>query len=519
MIKTTMIIGMLLVFTLTASFARAEVSLSAVFSDNMVLQQEMRVPIWGKADPGEKIILKLDKLQVTTITAADGKWRADFTGLKAGGPYTLNVSGKNTLTVQNVLVGEVWFCGGQSNMEFSLDRARDAETEIANADYPGIRMFTGRNVVAATPRDETAGKWVVCSPADAGKFSAVGYFFAREIFRARKVPVGMLNVSAGWTPAEAWMSREALLAVPELQYIVTRWDQSDNPKAKLEYQQQLTEWNVAAEKARAEGKPEPPKPKGPPDPNFIHRASGLWNGAVVPIIPYAIRGAIWYQGETNDSRGYQYRKLFPALINDWRKTWGQGDFPFLFVQVASVLPPDPVPVESEWAELRESQALALKLPNTGMAVTVDIGEEKDVHPKNKQDVGYRLGLWARARVYGEKILYASPMYKSMKVEGNKIRLTFDNVYQGLDTRDNSPLQGFAIAGEDRKFVYAEAKIEKGKVIVWSEKVPNPVAVRYAWANNPLGCNLYNSANLPAAPFRTDDWPAKTATATAMYIDL
>jgi sialate O-acetylesterase len=497
----------------------AGLTVPAVFSDNMVVQQDMVVPVWGKGDAGDNITVTLDKYTAKSVVGQDGKWRCDLPKMTAGGPFTMTIAGKTKIDIANVLIGEVWFCSGQSNMDFELSRVNNAGEEIKAANYPTLRLFTARQVVAGTPQDNVPGKWIIITPENAAKITALGYFFGREIIKSRKVPVGLVQASCGWTPAESWMSREALMSDPDFHYIVKRWDDSAAPDAKAKYDQAMIEWKTASDTATKDGKPLPVKPLKPADPNFIHRASGLWNGSVFPLIPYAIRGAIWYQGETNEVRAHQYRKLFSTLITYWRKAWGIGDFPFLFVQVASVLPPDPVPIESEWAELRESQAMALKLPNTGMAVTVDIGDEKDVHPKNKQDVGLRLGLVARAKVYGEKKLeYSGPQYKSMKVKNGQAVLSFDYIGKGLVVKGGEPLKGFYICGPDKKFVTAQAKISGKNVIVWSDAVKEPVSVRYAWANNPMGCNLFNKADLPAVPFRTDDWPGKTVGFTALTID-
>ncbi len=518
--STVLVAALAGVVALAGMGARAEVRLPAVFSEHMVLQQGVAAPVWGWATPGEAVTVELGGQTVKATAGAEGRWRCRLGPLAAGGPLVLTVAGANRIEIQDVHVGEVWFCGGQSNMEFPLERANNAAAEIAAAKDPRIRMFTARNVVAAEPREEVDGRWVVCSPETAGKFSALGYLFGREICGVRNVPVGLVHASAGWTPAEAWTPREALLGHPDLRYIAERWDAvaAAYPEAKARYEKAMAEWQAASDKAKAEGREAPPQPSGPADPQFIHRASGLYNGSVHPLIPYGVRGVIWYQGETNDSRGYQYRKLFPALINGWRAAWGREDLPFLFVQVANVLPPDPTPVDSEWAELRESQALALALPHTGMAVTIDIGEEKDVHPKNKQEAARRLALVARATVYGEDVPCSGPVYKAMRVEDDAVHLAFDHVHGGLVAGGDAALSGFAIAGADRRFVYAEARVVGDEVVVRNAAVTAPVAVRYAWANNPAGCNLYNRAGLPAVPFRTDDWPAKTQDSTALFID-
>jgi len=506
------------VFAVTAC---ADVRLHPLFSDHAVLQAGMKAPVWGTATPGEGVTVEFQGQSHKATADAAGRWRVDLADLKAAAePAELKVvpSVGAPVIVKDVLVGEVWLASGQSNMEWPVEKSLNPEAEVAAAQFPGIRQFLVKKTVAFAPQDWVEGTWVVCSPETAGKFSAVAYFFGRNLHNVRKTPVGLVNCSAGWTPAEAWMSRAALQSDPDFAYILERWDAATEAAAR--HAEAMKAWKADAEKAKAEGRPEPAQPAKPRvDPNFIHRASGFWNGGIAPLVPLAIRGVIWYQGETNEARGYEYRKLFQALIRGWRDAWARPDLPFLFVQVANVLPPDPQPVESEWAELRESQRLALALPRTGMAVAIDVGEEKDVHPKNKQEIARRLALVARAQVYGEKDLaFSGPLYRAMKVEERAIRCEFDHAVGGLATPERASLRGFAIAGEDRKFVYADAKLDGETVLVSSPQVPQPVAVRYAWANNPAGCNLQNKAGLPASPFRTDDWPAKTAGFKKLYID-
>jgi len=509
---------------LLSGLARAEVRLPRLFSDGMVIQRDQAVPVWGWAAAGETVRVRFAGQEKRSRADAGGTWRVELGPVKASAEgRSLVVSGSagsRAAEVRDVVVGEVWVCAGQSNMEFALERARDGEKEVAAARFPGIRLFGVRPVVAREPRDNVEGAWRACTPASARKFSAVAYLFGREVHQRLRVPVGLIHASCGWTPGEAWMSRDALLAVPELRYIVDRWDaiSARHPEARADYAARKKAWEAEAKAAKAAGKAPPPAPKGPPDPMFIHRAAGLYNGAVAPLAPFAMRGVVWYQGETNEVRGHQYRLLFPALIRDWRRTWGGRPFPFLFVQVANVLPPDPQPRMSEWAELRESQAIALALPNTAMAVTIDIGEEKDVHPKNKQDAAHRLALAARARVYGEKgLVYSGPAYERMAVEEGTIRLHFTHTGSGLMAKGGE-LRHFAIAGADRTFVWADAAIDGATVVVRSPAVPRPVAVRYAWANNPAGCNLYNREGLPAAPFRTDRWTEKTRGYTVLTVD-
>ncbi|MBI1929950.1 sialate O-acetylesterase [Candidatus Poribacteria bacterium] len=506
------LIGLLLGCSLLITSATiAEVKLPAVIGDNMVLQQHAKVPIWGTADPGEQITVSLGAQQVATTADNEGRWMVSLNSLDAGGPFEMTIAGNNTLTLRNVLVGEVWVCSGQSNMQWSVKASADAEGEIAAADYPMIRLFSVKRTVAEGPLPDTEGSWGACSSQTVGDFSAVGYFFGGELHKMLDVPVGLIHSSWGGTPAEAWTSRPALESEPDFKPILDRWEQilAEYPQAKQKYEDQLAEWKQAAEAAKAEGKPEPRRPGAPLGPDHPHRASGLYNGMIAPLIPYAIQGVIWYQGESNADRAYQYRKLFPAMIQDWRSAWKHGDFPFLFVQLANWRETKPEPVESDWAELREAQLMTLTLPKTAIAVAIDIGDAADIHPKNKQEVGRRLALAAQSIAYGKEVVYSGPIYASMTTEGNKVRLRFmPHTADGLMAKGDEPLKGFAIAGQDHKFVWADARIDGDTVVVWSDQVPHPVAVRYAWADNPV-CNLYNKAGLPASPFRTDDWPGVT----------
>jgi sialate O-acetylesterase len=324
------------------------------------------------------------------------------------------------------------------------------------------------------------------------------------------VPIGLIHTSWGGTPAEAWTNREVLEAEADFEPILTRHAErlADFPRAKEEHAKKLEDWKLAAEKAKAEETKPPRRPRAPLGPDDPHSPAGLYNGMISPLIPYGIAGAIWYQGESNAGRAYQYRKLFPAMIKNWRKDWKQGNFPFLFVQLANFMATKPEPGESAWAELREAQTMTLSLPNTGMATIIDIGEAKDIHPKNKQDVGKRLALWALARTYKKDVVPSGPIYRSMIVDDGEAMLNFDHVGGGLVARGGEALKGFAIAGADRKFVWADAKIMGNTIVVRSDDVPELVAVRYAWADNPV-CNLYNKEDLPAGPFRTDSWPGVT----------
>jgi sialate O-acetylesterase len=498
---------------------RAEVKLPSLLSDGLVLQQGMKVNIWGTADPGERVAVTLKDQQVTGIADSEGQWKVKLGPLNAGGPFTMIIVGKNTITVHDVLVGEVWVCSGQSNMEMPVGTNRqgwslgvaNSQDEIAHADYPTLRLFTVQKAVASKPQRDVKGYWVPARPQTVSEFSAVGYFFGRELLRVLNVPIGMIHSSWGGTPAESWTSRGTLESDPEFTSILDSGTKllSPYPKAFQDFEQQMAQWREDSDKAESAGAPVPMAPPVPDDPRRNSwRPAGLFNAMIMPLTPYAIRGAIWYQGESNADRPAQYRKLFPAMIRDWRRVWEEGDFPFLFVQLANWGISQP---RSNWPELREAQLMTLSLPKTGMAVTIDIGDGSDIHPKNKQEVGYRLALAAQAVAYGRDVIHSGPLYESMTVEGDKIRLRFKYVYGGLVAK-NSPsptVSGFEMAGEDHKFVAAEAKIDGDTVVVRSEKVPQPVAVRYAWAMNPR-CNLYNRAGLPASPFRTDDWVDPTA---------
>ncbi|MBN1346904.1 MAG: sialate O-acetylesterase [Phycisphaerae bacterium] len=491
------------------SSAPAAVKLHGLFTDNMVLQQAQKVPVWGTADEGEKVTVAFCGQEVSA-TAKDGKWTVWLKPLKAGGPFEMTVKASNAVALENVLVGEVWICSGQSNMGFPVSHSAGAGQVIAESANPMIRLFTVERTPSGKPLSEvTVGHpWVEAGPKTVGGFSAVGYFFGKELQAAIKVPVGLINSSWGGTSAQAWTQHEALASDPALKAYLDRWERylkTDYPKQKAAYPARLAKWQQTAKAAKAAGKNVPRKPPVPAGPDSQRQPSALFNGMIHPLLPYAIRGAIWYQGESNAGEGDLYRKLFPAMIANWRQVWGQGDFPFLFVQLA---PFEGKADQPPWAEIRESQLVtAQKVPGVGMAVITDLGERKDIHPKRKAPVGARLALAARAIAYGEKIVYSGPEYSGMKVEGGKVVLNFKHVGSGLVAKDG-PLRGFTIAGKDRKFVEAQAEIRGDTVIVSSPKVPQPAAVRYAWSNFPE-VNLYNKEGLPATPFRTDDFPLVT----------
>ena len=638
---------------------------AGVFSDNMVLQRDIIIPVWGWAKPGKRVVVSMEGQEANAIADKAGKWRAYLPSMKAGGPYTLTVSGDNKVSFSNVLIGDVWLCSGQSNMAMNMRpgplAVYNVEQEIAAANYPTIRLFNVLSRTSLAPKHDLDNvKWQVCDPTTVPDTSAVGYFFGRELSKHLNVPIGLINSSFGGSAAEAWTSPEALRALPDYTKVIdeypdrVRRNAIETPK----YAKRLAKWEANLDSLDAgykKGKPiwaaptcddkawtamtlpcnwedagyptfdgfmwfrkevevpaswaekdlklglgtindmdraffngvevgrfeqregwtrprvydVPAKlvktgrnvitvrvydvggrggicgtatdmwlklasgdpalvtlagpwrcmqgldlqaaPKKPEEPVFkegnSHLPTAIYNAMILPILPYGIRGAIWYQGESNADRAYQYRTLFPAMIQDWRTRWSLGDFPFFFVQLASFYPVDPKPVESTWAELREAQTMTLAQPNTGMAVTIDIGDAGNIHPRNKQDVGRRLSLWALHDVYGESLAFSGPLYSKMILEQGKIRLNFSHVEGGLVAKGGI-LKGFAVAGEDHKFVWADARIEGETVVVSSPGVPNPVSVRYAWANNPE-CNLFNGAGLPASPFRTDTWPGIT----------
>ena len=481
------------------SAVRAEVKPNSLFSDGAVLQRGVPVPVWGTAKDGEQVVVTFQQQRVTT-TAKDGRWLVRLKPLQAGGPFTLTVAGEyNMLVISNVVVGEVWVCSGQSNMAFQLARAANVAEAIAAARDPQLRLFTVPRGATDTPNTDAPGSWAESSPETAAKFSAVAWFFGRDLRLARHVPVGLINSSVGGTPAEAWTSRAGLAADPGLRPILERYAESlktYNPAAAAaRHERAVEEHKAAVAKAKAAGERPPLAPRAPVDPRSgTSRPCCLYNGMIAPLEPYAIAGAIWYQGEANSARATEYRRLFPAMIQSWRQAWEQGDFPFLFVQIA--------PHQNMTPEIREAQLLSWqKVPRTAMAVITDIGNETDIHPTQKEPVGGRLALAARAIAYGEKIPYSGQVYRSMKVKGSRAVLSFTHVGSGLMAKDGD-LKGFTVAGADGNFVGATAIIEGDKVVVSSPAVAKPVAVRYGWAKTP-DVNLFNKEGLPATPFRTD----------------
>ncbi len=464
----------------------ADVTLPTVVSDNMVLQRDLPVKLWGRADKGEVVSVLLNGQSAKTKAGKDGIWRIQLKAMPYGGPYDMTIKGKNTITLRNILIGDVWVCSGQSNMEWVVANSNHAQEEIANAQYPKIRLLTVNKTMSNIPlQDADTQGWLECSPQTIDRFSAVGYFFGRELFRQTDIPIGLINTSWGGTVVETWTSIPMMQTQPE-------YAQKLSVLLTKEWRYKVSTVIDASENV------------GPND-----YPSLLYNAMIAPLTSFPIKGAIWYQGESNAPEAYKYRTLFPNMITDWRKAWAQGYFPFYFVQLANFTAPVAEPGESDWAELREAQHLTLKLPNTGEAVIIDIGDAADIHPRNKQDVGYRLALNALAKTYGKQVEYSGPEYQSMKVNDNEVILSFTHD-KGLFAKSKyGYLSGFSIAGDDRKFVWAKACIEGNTVVVYSDKVNRPVAVRYAWATNPDDANLYNSDGLPASPFRTDDWKIST----------
>ena len=525
----------------------ADVRVPTIFSDNMVVQRGVAFPVWGWADPGEEVYVQFEqktsdgKREEGKAIRADkeGKWMVRIGPFEPGEAGVLTIKGRekkkdakgktpppNQVVYKNVLVGEVWICSGQSNMQWEMYRSTlDPKKNIDEANHPKIRLFQVTRKATATPQTnieapmrtlpkdqvEIQARWVECSPATIRNFSAVAYFFGRHLHQNLKVPIGLIDTSVGGTPAEAWTSREALLKHDSLRYYVDSLDNArknyDPEKAKAAHAEALAKWKVAAEEAKTNNKPIPKQPALAPPPGTTSGSpSGLFNAMVAPLVPYAFKGAIWYQGESNAGRAYEYRTLFPAMIQDWRNQWQQGDFPFLFVQLAPYWDGDSNGVR--YAELRDAQLYTTKaVKNTAMAVITDYGDEKDIHPKQKEPVGVRLALAARALAYGEKLEYSGPVFNSKKVDGSKVLLTFDHVGNGLMAKGDK-LTGFTIDGSDDQFVEADARIEGDTVVVSSAKVEKPQHVRYGWKNF-MTVNLFNKEGLPATPFRTDDLPYTT----------
>ncbi len=492
--------------------AQADIKLPTLFTEHMVLQQSKPLQFWGWADKDESVTVELNGVRATVTPGLSGRWQATLPATSAGGPYKLQFRGRNTVTYSDVMVGEVWICSGQSNMEWPLSRSFQPTNDILSSENPMIRLFTVPKLKAETFASDVKSSWQLCGPATVTNFSAVGYYFGRDLQKARGVAIGLIHTSWGGSPAEVWMREEVLTSNPR--YKTEIFDAFTGQKER--YQTALAAWEKDSATAKAES-----KPFTRPRPNIGWRPTELYNGMIAPLIPYGIAGAIWYQGESNAGRAEQYRSLYVDMIRNWRADFGQGDFTFLGVQLApfdsnrrrSIAEITATPGESAWAELREAQSLSTTaIPNVGLAVITDVGDKDDIHPTKKEPVGARLALAARKIAYKEAITHSGPTYKAMKARGGKVELTFDNVGKGLEVRGDKAT-GFAICGENRKWFWADVQLAggltKNRLIVSSPQVPNPVAVRFGWSEYPV-VNLWNKDGLPASPFRTDDFPMITA---------
>lgn len=457
--------------------SRADVRLPHIFGNQMVLQRDLPVRFWGTADPGEKVTVTVEKNQSSATADEKGKWHVELPAMAASEkPVAVKVTGKNTMELHDVLVGEVWVCSGQSNMQMSLGACHNAKKEIAESTHLQMRLFTVPMLASAKPVDDVNVYWQECTPYSSPPFSGVAYFFGRYLHEQLGVPVGLIDSSWGGTLIEPWTPPAGFNSVPAVTSILTKMQQDEAAKKPM----------IQIKNKYDRGQQIPTR---------------LYNGMIHPLVPFAIRGAIWYQGESNNGQGMLYFEKMKALINGWRSVWNEGDFSFYYVQLA---PYNYGPKNTGLPYIWEAQTAALSIPDTGMAVTNDIGNIKDIHPKDKQDVGKRLALWALAKNYGKQIVYSGPLYKSMSVEGSSIRVKFDHVGGGLAARNGKPLDWFTIAGEDKKFVDATAKIDGDSIVVSASQVASPVAVRFAWSQI-AEPNLANIEGLPASAFRTDRW--------------
>ena len=478
-------VSVLLVLLIAVAAQGASLQLPTILGDHMVLQQKSFAKIWGWAEPEQlvQVTTSWNDRTYSTVTDQKGNWQVSVATAKAGGPYTVTIQADITRVLEDILLGEVWICSGQSNMEWQLSKAETAETEIQRSDFPGIRLFTVEKHIAMRPLEDVRGSWELCKPTTSPGFSAIGYFFGKMLHQELGVPVGLVNTSWGGTPSEAWTSRETLGKFGDFDQQLEELYSSSEDLEKAGKEQERVETMLKEQQ----------------DFNS-HTPSVLYNGMLHPIKNMAIKGAIWYQGESNQTRAIQYRTIFPGMIEDWRDTWKQGEFPFYFVQIA----PYNYGPEPSSAELREAQLLTLsKVKYTGMAVTMDIGNPENIHPTNKRDVGKRLALWALARDYGQDLVFSGPLYRDQSIEDGKIRIHFNYTGSGLEAK-GGPLTHFEIAGADQVYHPAEAVIDGESILVSSSDVSLPVAVRYAWSNI-AEPNLFNREGLPASSFCTDSW--------------
>ncbi len=504
-----------------ATAATAEVKLPFLFTHHMVLQRDQPAPVWGKGAPGEMVTVRFGNQEHQATADDAGKWRVTLDPLSLGKPRELTVTGSESgepVVVRDVLVGDVWICSGQSNMEWPVENSKDGDLDLTAANRRRIRLLHVNQMGSQEPLEDVDQAWRVANRESVKSFSAVGYYFGVQLQESLNVPIGLIRNAWGGSSAEAWAPLDELQDAEMYGPLLERWKkvESENDEAALraEYATKLDEFYQQRDAAYAAGQPVGRAPWIDNSLFHQHRPANLYNARVLPLVPFAIKGVIWYQGESNAGRAYQYRDLFPRMITSWRKAWGQGDFPFYWVQLADFTPETAGPVKgSDWAELREAQTMTIgAVPNAGEAVIIDIGEANDIHPRNKREVGLRLARLALAETYGKKIKAASPRYESLSIDGDKATVTIADVGGGLKTFDGVAPRGFTIAGEDQVFHAATAEIvDKSKVVVHSDDVQDPVAVRYGWANNPV-VNVFDSAWLPLTPFRTDDWPGVTAEA-------
>ncbi len=497
----------------SAIAAHAELKLPAIIGDNMVLQQKQANPIWGWDTPGTEVTVTFSGQSKTAKAGDDGRWSVSLDPLDANAtPANLSVKGSTSKELGNILIGEVWVCSGQSNMGWPVSASWDYDLEILSANHPQIRLISVPNVGTQELQNDFKGQWDECSPKTVGSFSAVGYFYGRLLHQTLGVPVGLIDNAWGGSAAEAWVRRDLIEEDDRFKNVMDEWRNReagfDFEKLQAEHQEKMKAWEARRDEAKANNQPVPQQPQGPQ--NILagnQRPGNLYAGCLHPVIGYGIRGAIWYQGESNASRADQYNDLMTLLIRNWRADWKQGDFPFYFVQLADFMAEKPHPGDSAWAALREAQTETMNtVENTGQAVIIDIGEANDIHPRNKQDVADRLARWALVKDYGfEGIPHRSPEFKSMEIDGNKALVTLDHIGGGLRSFDVNELKGFAIAGEDGKWVWADARFVSGnenQIEVTSSEVSAPTAVRYAWADNPVA-NVRTVEGLPLTPFRTD----------------
>lgn len=502
----------LLTLSLALPFAaRAELKLPSIISDHMVLQQKQSNPIWGWDTPGTKVSVTFGGQTKSAEAGKDGKWTVKLDPFTANAtPQTMTVKGTSEKTLQDILIGEVWMCSGQSNMGFPVIGDWNGDVESLAANHPNLRLFDMPMVGTQELKTDINAKWTSSNAETSKPFSAVGFFFARYLHEILGVPVGMIDNAWGGSAAEAWIRRSTLEANPRFKELCDRWKQTeatyDHAKVLANHEIALAKWKEDVKAAKAAGKPAP-QPLRTPQNQLTGqgRPGNIFAGMMHPTLGYGIKGVIWYQGEANAGRAWEYRDLFPFMIQEWRKEWKQGDFPFYWVQLADFTAEVPNPGDAGWAELREAQTMTMKLPNTGQCVITDLGENRDIHPKNKHDVAARLVRWALAKDYGIKIAYRSPEFKSMEIKDNKVLVTLDMFGSALRPFDVLDAIGFAVCGEDKVWHWAKGTINyPNQVELTCDKVAKPIAVRYAWANNPV-CNLFSNEGLPLTPFRTDDF--------------